>query len=319
MKKDSLALRVVLLAATLTAIFGLFFLVMRPWYLEWGATRAETRRLLPGDEIIPDPAGQTTHAITINNRVEDVWPWIAQLGQDRGGFYSFDVLENLVGCEMATSDYLRPEKQAWQLGDKLWMYPPDKAGGMGFATLRTYIPGRALGFAARAVGTPLSAKEDGSWSFILEPIDASTTRLLVRGRSAGGRSLPGLAFDRFVFEPAHFVMERRTMIGIKQLAEGGSRHRVQNHAHVVLWTIVFALFVAALLKVLIGRRWRRALLTVVTAGVVFQILTLRQPPLWVGMILTSIVPAVLWWRTGWHKTDKEASVDRPNRQSGDAA
>src|SRR6476620_2311093 len=130
MKTPSLSIRVLFLAATLTAIFGTFFYFVRPWYQHWGATEVETQQALPSDEIIPNAAGQVTRAITINRPVDEVWAWVAQLGQDRGGFYSFDLLENLVGCEMPTSDFLRPYHQNWQLGDKLWMYPSHKGGGM---------------------------------------------------------------------------------------------------------------------------------------------------------------------------------------------
>jgi hypothetical protein len=295
MNRSSFATRIFVLLAMLTALFGIFFLFVRPWYLDWGATEGEIQRVLPGDEIIPNAVGQNTHAITIGAGIEQVWPWVAQLGQDRGGFYSYDLLENIVGCEMPTSDYLHPAKQSWAVGDKLWMYPPDKAGGMGFATLRTYIPGRGLGFSARSMGTPVGAKEDGSWSFALEPVNASSTRLLVRGRGAAGRSLLGVAFDRAIFEPVHFAMERRMMIGIKDVAESGTRHRIQNHAQVVLWTIVFAFFGAAVAMVLTGLQWRQALLTAVMAGVVFQILTFVQPSLPIGTLLASIVAAVLWW------------------------
>jgi hypothetical protein len=291
----ALTMRLLILAATLIALTVVFFVIARPWYLNWGATPEETRKVLPGDDIIPNAVGQSTRAMTIGAPIEAVWPWVAQLGQDRGGFYSYDVLENLVGCDMPTSDYLRPEKQSWEVGDKLWMYPSKESEGIGFATLRAYVPGRALGFVARALGTPASAEEDGSWSFVLEPIAVSSTRLLVRGRAAAGRSLLGLAFDRSIFEPAHFAMERRMMIGIKQLAEGGHRHRIQNHVQVVLWTIVFVLFATAVVLVLIGRGWRRALLTTVIAGIVFQILTLVQPSLFAGMILTAVVAAVFWW------------------------
>lgn len=290
----SIAVRVLLLFTTLTAVFGVFFLLVRPWYLQWGATEDEIRKALPGDEIISNAVGQSTRAITIHAGIEEVWPWVAQVGQDRGGFYSYDLLENIVGCEMPTSDELRPAKQSWAVGDKLWMYPPHKGAGIGFATLRTYIPGRALGFAGRAIGSPPTAKEDGSWSFVLEPLDVSTTRLLLRGRAAS-RPLLGTAFDRFVFDPAHFTMERRMMIGLKNLAEGDSRRRLQNHLQVVLWTIVFALFGAAVVMVLIGRRWRRALLTVITAGAVFQILTFMQPSLFTGIIITAAVGAGLLW------------------------
>src|SRR5512138_1407414 len=134
------------LAGVLLSIGIVFSSFVRPWYLRWGTTSLEAVIELPGDEILPKAASRETRAITIHASADRVWPWLAQIGQDRGGFYSFDLLENLVGCRMPTVDVLRPEKQTWALGDKLWMYPPDKAGGIGFATLRTYVPGRALGF-----------------------------------------------------------------------------------------------------------------------------------------------------------------------------
>src|SRR5215208_6310443 len=131
---DRRSMRAVALAAVLTLILAAFFVIVRPWYLQWGATEEETRMPLPGDDIVVNAAAQTTRAITIDAGAERVWPWVAQIGQDRGGFYSFDLLENLVGCRMPVTDVLRPERQTWNVGDKLWMYPPDKASGLGFAT-----------------------------------------------------------------------------------------------------------------------------------------------------------------------------------------
>jgi hypothetical protein len=278
-----------ILALALVAIGANFAAYTRPWFLQWGATAAELNRGLPGDEIVPDAASQYTRAVTIDAPVEEVWPWLAQLGQDRSGFYSFDLLENLVGCQMPVDDVLRPAKQTWQEGDRLWMYPKEKAGGAGFATLRTYVPGRAMGFATRAPGTMVDEPEDGSWSFVLEPIDGRTTRFLIRGRLAPGRSSAGLAFDRLFFEPAHFFMERRMMLGIKALAEGRDRGRATNHAHVVLWIVGFTLFVGAAVLILRRRDWLRPLVTFLAAALVFQILTLGQPPLAVGAVLTALV------------------------------
>jgi hypothetical protein len=295
MRTETKAARYIALASTLAAILSAFLMFVRPWYLRWGATDAEAQRALPGDEIIPHAAGQETRAITIHAPTHEVWPWIAQLGQDRGGFYSFDLLENLAGCEMPATDLLDPRQQSWRLGDRLWMYPPRKAGGAGFATLRTFVPGRVLGFGTRLFGTPLSAPENGSWSFVLEPLDASTTRLLVRGRSAPGRSLLGTAFDRLVFEPAHFAMERRMMIALKELAEHGLRQRVENHLQVLFWTIVFGLFVASVAMTVRGSDGWRALTAVVAAAVAFQVLTLGQPVVTVGAVLTAATTAMLWW------------------------
>jgi len=281
-------MRACLLASVFTVILVSFFAVVRPWYLQWGASDAEARMPLPGDEIIPNAASQETRAITIDAGADVVWRWVAQIGQDRGGFYSFDLLENLVGCRMPTVDVLRPDMQTWRLGDKLWMYPPERAGGQGFATLRTYVPGRALGFGTHAVGTPVTAPENGSWAFIVQPLDRYTTRLLFRGRGAP-RSVAGIAFDRTIFEPVHFVMERRTMIGIKQLAEAEDRHRWANHVQVVLWMITVALVVVSAVQLLRRREWKRPLAGVVVSGLVFQFLTLGQPPVGLGVALLAVV------------------------------
>ena len=283
--------RLCILAVTVIGIVAVFLMFVRPWYLDWGATAEERTRVLPGDEIIPRAAAQQTRAITIDAPVEAVWPWLAQVGQDRGGFYSFELLENLVGCEMPTRDVLRPGKQSWNLGDKLWMYPPEKAGGAGFATLRAFVPGRVLGFGVRMIGVGLDQPETGSWTWVLEPIGAERTRLLIRGRGEVRPSLIGVAFDRGFFEPVHFVMERRMMIGLAELAEAGARARRLNNVHIAYWVIVAALALVAAFRVVTRRQWVRPLTAFVVAAAVFQILTLRQPPLLVGALL---VAATVW-------------------------
>ena len=284
--------RVGILTLACAAIGVNFLAYTRPWFLQWGATSREIERALPGDEIVPVAASQYTRAVTIDAPADQVWPWLAQLGQDRAGFYSFDLLENVVGCQMPVDDVLRPDKQTWQEGDRLWMYPSDRAGGAGFATLRTYIPGRGMGFATRAPGTTLDQPEDGSWSFVLDPIDDRTTRLLIRGRLAPGRSLGDVVFERAFFEPVHFFMERRMMLGLKALAEGRDRNRTANHAHIALWAVGFALFVGAAVLILRRSDWLPPLLTFLAAALVFQILTLGQPPLVIGATLTGLVTAL---------------------------
>ena len=269
--------RLLILGVALTLTVAHYVEVVRPAFLDWGATANERLMALPGDDLIENATGQSTRAITIDAPTAAVWPWIAQLGQDRGGFYSFDLLENLVGCEMPTVDVLRPEKQEWQLGDRLWLYPSHKGGGAGFATLRTFEPERVLGFGARRMGAPLNAPEGGSWTFVLQPIDASHTRLLVRGRGSPPDTLTGLAFDWLIFDPIHFAMERRMLVGIKELAETGARSRRVNHLHVLLWTVTFGMFVWAAVLVVVRRDWRRPLAGVIAAAAVFEMLTLMQP------------------------------------------
>ncbi len=287
-------LRLLALAGAFVFLSLVFTYTARPWYSRWGATDAELSRALPGDELFASAASQETRAVTINAPIERAWPWLAQLGQDRGGFYSYDLLENAVGCRMPTEDRLRPDLQAWSPGDRLWMYPKEGAGGSGFATLRTYVPGRALAFSTRMMGARLTEPEVASWALVLEPIDATSTRLLARGRGAAVPSVTGAAVNRALFEPAHYVMERRMMLGIKDLAEGRSRGRLINHAQVALWTITFGLFLTAAVMVFVRASWVRALAAFTLAGLIFQVLTLAQPPLLLGIPLVAILGAIVF-------------------------
>src|SRR5689334_13524236 len=81
------------------AALAAYTFLIRPWHLRWGATDAEAQEPMPGDDVVPNPKHAATHAITINAPVADVWPWLVQMGQNKGGFYSYSVLENLVGCD----------------------------------------------------------------------------------------------------------------------------------------------------------------------------------------------------------------------------
>jgi hypothetical protein len=174
-----------------------YLLAFRPWFLRWGATAEEARAALPGDELVPDPAIQATRAVTVRAPVEDVWPWLAQIGQDRGGFYSYDWLENLAGCRLRNADRLHPEWQRRAVGETVPLHP---AAGL---KVQRFEPGRVLAL-------------EGGWCFVLAPLDAHTTRLYARSRV--GRGPGALAYGLFVELP-HFVMERAMLLGIKRRAE----------------------------------------------------------------------------------------------------
>ncbi len=282
------------MAGTIGAVFVGFATIVQPWYARWGATNEEVAASLPGDGIIAGPVTQETHAVTIDAPAERVWPWLAQLGQDRGGFYSYDFLENLVGCRMPTDDVLRPDRQAWAIGDRLWMYPPDAAGGIGYAVLREYVPGRALAFGTH-VPSDSASVDQGSWTFVLSPVGADRTRLIVRTRtqSTSAWTLPG-AFGRWIFSPAHFVMERRMMIGLKDVAERGARARTANHLEIALWTATLLALLVLVTLVFTRRQWHRPLAGAACLALLFMFLTLRQPPLMAGVLLVMAAIAVNW-------------------------
>jgi hypothetical protein len=197
--------KLILLAAVASAVAG-YARFIRPWHLRWGATDAELVRELPGDERVMQPQLDSTRAITIGAPIGEVWKWLQQIGQNRAGFYSYAWLENAVGCDMHNADRIVPEWQNIAVGDKVWLHP--KAPPLEVAEV---IPGRSI-----VLGD--------DWSFHLEPLDSQRTRLVVRSR--GTYTYPDLKLDplnflywRGIFEPAHFIMERKMMLGIKERAE----------------------------------------------------------------------------------------------------
>ena len=279
MRLKRIVLRAGMLAGATALLMGALALT-RPWFRNWGATAEEIHRVLPGDEIVPVARTQSTRAISIAAPTDRVWAWLAQTGQDRGGFHSFEILEDLVGAEMENLPYLDPSLQQWKLGDKLWMAPPDKFGGAGHAVLMVLEPGQVLGFGTRQIGTPLTDPVDGSWTFMVEP-QGKRTRLIIRGRGAGELAPLAATITAVAFDPVHFMMERRMMEVVKARAEGRPVSEAGDTAKVLLWFAVLGLALACAVSVLAGRQLPRRLEVFLAAGVALQFLPLGQPPLWV--------------------------------------
>ena len=186
--------------------------------LQWGASTAEAVAELPGDDLVPRPKWAYTYGVTIAAPIDGVWPWIAQIGQGRAGFYSYETLENLLGCEIVNATEILAEHQHPAVGDAIYLHPESPP-----LVVAHVDPPYALVLHGRP--TPeASSVGDGSstWQFCLFERDDGAVRLLVRGRSHHG---PGwanrLAFGRFPMEPISYVMNRRMMLEIKRLAERG--------------------------------------------------------------------------------------------------
>lgn len=204
---------------------GLATPFLRSRRLTWGATRAEVLRPLPGDELIRNPKWTATHAVTIRAPVAVVWPWVVQIGQGRGGLYSYEILENLVGCNVENADRVLPQYQTLRPGDMINIHP--KAPGIPVARvepqcyLLLYGDSRHTPPGQKPV-VPKGQYNAYSWLLFLDERDNGTTRLISRTRSdysAGMR----LWFGPLFVEPISFVMERRMLLGIKQRAEKAMR------------------------------------------------------------------------------------------------
>lgn len=207
------------------AAVAAYIFAVRPWHLKWGAEPEEAERPLPGDDRLPHPKVSATHAITIQAPVEKVWPWIVQMGQGRGGMYTYDWIENMMGLEMRSAETILPQFQNLKVGDVI----PFEPGGGGPPVV-ALEPNRYL-----LIGGEANAQSEGvfkindptpgaffavSWLFYLEPAGAGATRLIERFRLDWYP--PSLKNSIYMFaflEPGAFVMERGMLMGIKKRAE----------------------------------------------------------------------------------------------------
>jgi hypothetical protein len=194
------------------AIIGVVLIAaLLPWMDRWGATEEEIGASFPGDELVPSPRVFYNRAITINASPEEIYPWIVQLGAERGGMYSYSWFEtNILQCELINAARIHVEWQDLKVGDKVKMCP-GQAGPPAYE-VALIEPNRAL---------VLGHYEDGQWldvwQFILVPQTDGTTRLLLRSRDIK----TGFIWD--VIRPGEFIMSRGMLLGIQERAEGSGR------------------------------------------------------------------------------------------------
>jgi hypothetical protein len=181
----------------------------RPWQLRWGATDAEVARPLPGDELLSDPNFNATRAITINARAENVWSWLVQVGVKRGGWYSYDKLDNLGRPSART---IVPALQRVTVGDVLAM-SPDGTRGMHVLALD---PPRSMVW-----GTPGQT----TWSWVLDPLPEGGMRLITRVRCVYHWLSPTIVFSMLI-EFADIWMIRKMLLNLRDRAEALERSNV---------------------------------------------------------------------------------------------
>ena len=188
------------------AIILMFALL--PWMDRYGATDVEIAASLTGDELVPNPRITYTRAVSINASPEQIYPWIVQLGAEKGGMYSYTWFEtNILQCELINADRIHEEWQNLKVGDPMKMCPG--TSGPPPYEIAIIEPGQAIA---------MGHKENGDWieiwQFNLVPQNDGTTRLVIRSRSAA----EGWFWD--AIRPGEFIMMQRMMMGIKERAEG---------------------------------------------------------------------------------------------------
>ncbi|AZQ39423.1 hypothetical protein EJ357_43290 [Streptomyces cyaneochromogenes] len=207
---------------------ALYGTMLRPRMLTWGATDEEVGHSYPGDELIPDPDGSSTMATTLPAPPEEVWPWLQQMGCNRGGWYSWDRLDN---GGRRSAQRIVPEWQRLEQGQHLDSGP----SGEVWFTVAVLEPGRTLVLRSQTTlpsGRPFArldldeppprAYVDSIWGFHLRPAPGGRTRLVVRAR---GRSRPWpltRPMDLLFWEPAHLIMQARQFHNLRMRVDAAA-------------------------------------------------------------------------------------------------
>jgi len=216
MQKTFVSVLLALAAGTVAA--GGYLLVVLPWQRRWGATDEEVLRTLPGDDLIANPDIQWTRTITVKAKAATIWPWLLQIGQGRGGYYSYPWLEKLMGLRAEDADQINPAWQNLKAGDVIPAEPDDS----GYRVI-TVEPNRALALGAQEQdkNIPWSFTllyQAFTWAFVLEEVDPESTRLIMRMR-AQTRRHPLILLANLFVDFGAFFMKRRMLLGLKQQAE----------------------------------------------------------------------------------------------------
>jgi len=255
------------------------YLAIRPWHLRWGATQEEASQTMPGDlEHIG-----WTRAITIDAAPEQVWPWLVQWGQGRGGWYSYDWLENLFGFDIHTADRILPEYQNLAIGDPICM-------SRDFCPSRVTVlePNRWLSWQAD------DEKGDPVWTFTfgLFPLDASHSRLIVR-ESFRSDFMPPAAV--FALEIPDVVMELKALNTVKNRAEGIAESALITPLEIIVWLTALVVGLIALVSFANRQDWKMPLALIAASVLVLLPITFLFPPLWLRIVLDLGLLAGLVW------------------------
>jgi len=205
---------------TLFVIFILavvYWFPIRQWMSRWGATPSDRMRVMAGDSLLVDPTYSGTMAVSVDAPPEDIWPWLVQIGYQRGGLYSYDWLDRLFGyLDRPSATRILLEFQDLAVGDEI---PLGRGPSWPVAIVE---PRRALVLDMRNMGG-----FDWVWQFGLYKIDEKRTRLVSRSRVRTSTVWARLL--TYAIEPAGFLMTRRMLLGIKERAEARRADRTGTH------------------------------------------------------------------------------------------
>lgn len=286
MSKISFIFKILCVIVLFSVIIFAYATIVNPWYSKWGATDYELKMSIPGDDIVSTPNYHYTQAISINASKAEVWQWLVQIGQARGGFYSFELLENMIGCDIQNADRIMPQFQNLAVGDSIKLHP--EAPG---------IPVVVVDSAKMIVsgGRSENQIDASSWAFVLKELDINKTRLIARFRSSYSPGIGNILLQRIFVEPTSLFMQKKMLIGLKQRAEGTFHSSLQDHIQVILWMALFAIFVIASISILFKFHWLRLYIAGLASAFVLMLIVSWQPSVLIGIPLTIFIIITFAW------------------------
>lgn len=267
----------------------------------WGATPDEVALSLPGDEIVPNPLVNWTHAITIDAPSNQVWGWIAQIGEQRGAYYSYTFIENRMGNGDVyhNADRIVPE----------WQNPaPGTVMIANAMELKALEPGKwYLGSSTNEMGW--------TWLWYLEPMDASHTRLIVRSHIQPPGSMTNGAVGMGI-SLGGFVMEQAMLQGIQARAEGNIPPAYTETLELALWILALAAGIVAGVLFVASQKWIVPLGLGMLAIIAIFIFTFWQPSLWTRVVIELVLYAgLIWFATNYWGTRMPRTRSRNRNES----
>lgn len=271
-----------LLGFVLVAVFLASTVAVLPgWIATYGATDTEVKAFYPGDQMIPNPVVQWTHAETIRAPVDKVWPWIAQIGQSKGGFYSYTFIENLIAGDGSYQNAARiiPEFQNPLPGDEIIK---------DMLAWKEIKPNEYI----------LAATDNffglhWTWGWYLKSIDANSTRLILRMKiRSEGEQLPQAAL--FLVNAGGFIMENCMIRGIRERAEGRAVLSPNEPLEISIWVVILLLGLFSAWLVINRRKWISPLILGLSCVIALIVFTFIQPEIWMRIVLTLGLLAASW-------------------------
>lgn len=252
-------------------IVAISFAIINQWIYTWGSTPAEQQAVYPGDELEAAPLLSWTHAITIHAPAEKVWPWVAQMGENRGAFYSYTFIENMISPThgYTNTNQILPQYQDPQPGT------PIIAGMVNWKEIH---PGEWI------LAQDYTPDMNWTWLWYLQPL-GEETRMIIRMRIEVPPAMQGSSAMKFILNLGGFIMERDMLEGIRDRAQGVFEPLWTEYAEIGLWLIALVCGILAAVKFVGQKEWTRPLVIGLASVLILLWFTFGQPAVWLRVVV----------------------------------